>query len=430
MPNHSERAAYALQKLAEADPALGALALWCRHHDTDDATDTPAAWTAGQTIHYGHGFAALAAHEQVGLAAHHILHVAFRHGPRARSMRQRFGERFQADVYNIAADAVVNETLLRAGYALPRPCVALTPLLQDLGAEETVQDRTLGTLDCDALYVLLLHNRHARTFGTAEDTTDTDGRAARIRDTADRLGFAQDLDDDPHDLADDSAENDDAAWLQRLSVAMDQGRAAGRGIGALGFRLSDLPQTRTPWEVHLRGLVTKALMQARHTDYRKPARRWLAMDAAARTAGSDQPAFQPATRQDIGQPRIVVGLDSSGSIDRDRLGIFAAQVAAIARRTQSELHLLIFDEVVHSHTILHGTDMTQAIQAVQFSRDGGTSFSDVIARAMALDPSVIVMLTDLDGPFGDQIPGCPVLWAVPTQTQKTPPFGRVLSLSQ
>ena len=47
----------------------------------------------------------------------------------AEAMRLRLGDRFQPPLYALAADAIVNETLLLAGHVLPRPCVLLSALL-------------------------------------------------------------------------------------------------------------------------------------------------------------------------------------------------------------------------------------------------------------------------------------------------------------
>ncbi|MEM9736880.1 MAG: VWA-like domain-containing protein, partial [Pseudomonadota bacterium] len=387
MAGHSHRAAFALQKLAEDDPALGALALWCKHRDGEGA-EGAAAWTAGETIHYGPAFTALAPHEQVGLAAHHVLHVAFRHGARSNGLRLRFGERYQGDVYNIAADAIVNETLTRAGYALPRPAVTLAALVAKLRLAEPAREKALATLDADALYVLLALDRGGSAGGQS-GTEEDKSRAERVLAAAEQLGFAPDLEDDPSEAPEQLGTADDAEWSQRLAFALEQGRRAGRCLGALGLRLQDLPQVTTPWEVVLRRLMTKALTQDRAPDYRRPARRWLALEGSARQRGTDQPAFLPATRQDRELPRIVIGLDTSGSVDTLRLKNFAAQVTAIARRARAELHLLVFDLTVRSHTLLTGPNIAERIAKIAFARDGGTSFVDVIDEAAALDPSII-----------------------------------------
>lgn len=91
---------------------------------------------------------------------------------------------------------------------------------------------------------------------------------------------------------------------------------------------------------------------------------------------------------------------------------------------------MIFDEEVRSHRRLDGPGLADEISRIEFSRDGGTSFVDVVDRCAAVEPSIIVILTDLDGPFGAAPKGPPVLWAVPSLTDRRAPFGRVLSLAR
>ena len=52
----------------------------------------------------------------------------------------------------------------------------------------------------------------------------------------------------------------------------------------------------------------------------------------------------------------------------------------------------------------------------------------MIAEARALDPSVMVLLTDAAGPCGDA-PETPVIWACPVPVRTPPPFGTVLDLT-
>ena len=77
MPSRSQRAARATGFLAERDPALASLALWCDIHDAPGDTRTQ-----GQTILIGERFTALPLREQIGTLGHHILHVALRHPAR------------------------------------------------------------------------------------------------------------------------------------------------------------------------------------------------------------------------------------------------------------------------------------------------------------------------------------------------------------
>ncbi|MDP5358913.1 MAG: VWA-like domain-containing protein [Paracoccaceae bacterium] len=147
---HSKRASPALRALVEADPALAALSLWCDHRDGD------ATCTDGSTISYGPDFETLARHEPIGVAAHHILHVALRHSARLTHLQTRLGGGFDAALYNLAADALVNEALLLAEYALPRPAVTLTGLLAEALEQDLSPQEALATWDIDRLYFGLI----------------------------------------------------------------------------------------------------------------------------------------------------------------------------------------------------------------------------------------------------------------------------------
>jgi len=404
MTAHTARARAALAHMPETDPALAALALWCDHRDTDGATRTH-----GDTILYGVDFEGLSLPEQVGLAGHHILHVALRHGPRMGAMGARQGPGFADDIYNIAADALVNEALLQAGHALPRPALRLSEVLMAALGPQAAGPEALAQWDLDRLYLALLRDgadgarRHAAQQGTTRD-----------------LAPAKDGD------REDSAAPD---WQGRLSRAMATGQAAGRGLGILSGRLGDGPLPRTPWEQVLRGLVATALTQEPRQTHARPAKRWLAMDAHARSRGGPVPVFAPGTLRQRQRPRIAVGFDTSGSVDDDLAARFAAEITAMARRGGAEITVLFFDETVHATRVIRPGDTPAAWVKPPVQRGGGTAFGDVVDRAAAGDPAMILILTDLDGRFGPVAPRTRLIWAVPDAPAKPPPFGRVLELA-
>ena len=392
----------------EEDPAIAALSLWCAHRDG------PATGTQGSTITYGPDFPDLPPHEQRGLASHHVLHVALRHSARLSDMGERLGDRLDADRWNLAADALVNEALLLAGHALPRPAVTLSALLEDAGHPATDPAAALTDWDVERLYHAL-----ATPPGAAGDEA--------------RRGFAPDLSPEAGDLrrapaaGDHGARrDDDAQWRQHLARALDAGRRAGRGLGTIGHRIADIPTPCTPWELVLRGLLARAVTQAPHPAPTRPARRWLAATAQAARASTAPPGFQPGTHAHARIPRIAIALDASGSIDAARLALFWAEVTGIACRLRAELHLIVFDhEIRHQARIEPGTIPVPPL----LPRGGGTAFAPPIAAARALDAAILVLLTDLDGEPGPA-PRLPVIWAVPDARGLTPPFGRLLDLSR
>lgn len=410
LAGHSERASPALRALAEADPALAALSLWCAHRDGD------ATRTDGSTITYGPEFTRLALHEQIGLAAHHILHVALRHPSRLADMQDRLGGGFDPDLYNLAADALVNEALLLTDHALPRPAVTLTGLLSDALAKTMSPQEALAEWDLDRLYYALK--------GSRQDGGDADGKAR---------AYAQQRKFDP-DIEAASGEGDEAhqveqaaRWQHHVTRAMEIGRQAGRGIGRIGHQIADIPDPRTAWEIILRRSLTNAVMVQPHPSPQRPARRWIAGVAQANRAGSPTPGFEPGQRMLAAVPRIALALDASSSIDDARLALFWAEVSGVARRMRAELHLMVFDDCVRHRAQV---DPTQSrFEVPDMPRGGGTAFIPVVSEARAIGASALVIFTDLEGDPGPPPRGMSVIWALPDAGAVRAPYGQLIDLS-
>ncbi|MEL6958855.1 MAG: VWA-like domain-containing protein [Pseudomonadota bacterium] len=400
---HSKRIQPALARLPEVDPAIAALALWCNWRDDNGPTRT-----TGDTILVGPEFQLLPISEQTGLAAHHVLHVALRHSARRAAAAERYGSRFQARLFDLASDALVNEALLQAHHALPRPCVRANEIAERLPSEDRPAN-LLAEWDCDRLYVVLANHATQRS-GTEDDPVEAYMQAQ---------GFAPDLDGSDPDHAEPEI------WAGRVEQALQAGQRAGSGIGAVLARFGDLPQARVPWEVRLRRLLGKALLQEPRPSHRRPSRVWLARDSQARQDGTIQPAFDPAILRNQRRPRLVVALDTSSSIRDVTLELFASEALSILRRTGAEAHLLGFDTEVHSAIRLRSAS---DLQSLDLKRGGGTDFGPVLAEAEALDPSLIIVLTDLDAPTPSRI-RAPLIWAVPTEPAKVPETGDVLVMN-
>lgn len=412
MTRHARRASPALRALTEVDPALAALALWCRHRD-DDALSGPAE-TEGQDIRYGPAFEALPLHEQIGLAGHHVLHVALGHSARMAEMALRLGDRFDPELWQIATDALVNQAILAAGHALPRPALTLSDLLRGQGAEVDAT-AALAEWDCERLYHRLVQAGGEAARRAAQE------RALRhdLRPESGTKGAAGA--DTPPDRAE---------WHAHLARAMAAGQAAGFGLGVIGHRLADLPRPRTPWEVVLRRLLAGAMTDQPRPSPARPARGWLAASAHALQTGAPLPPWQPRLQRGTAQPRLVLALDASGSVPDATLALMMAEVLGITRRVQGALHLLVFDQGLRIDRPLDPARAEATLRALDLPRGGGTDFAPVLARATALDASVLVILSDMDGPTGPSPPPrFPVIWAAPQPDPPAPPFGRALSMA-
>ncbi|MCY4179306.1 MAG: VWA-like domain-containing protein [Litoreibacter sp.] len=400
---HSARAQRALALLPEIDPAIAMLGLWCSFRDSPERTATE-----GEVIRVGPEFPRLPISEQTGLIAHHILHVALRHSARRSEAQQRYGAGFRAESYDLACDALVNEALLKGGHALPRPAVRAGDIVALLPPNQRPEN-VLSEWDCDRLYAAIAAQSPGR--GTSEE-----GEIERYAATQ---GFEPDLQGSDPETAEPEV------WAGRVDQALSAGRNAGSGIGAALNAFGDLPRARVPWEIRLRRMLHKALSRHPRQSHRRPARTWLARDALARQGGGAQPVFEPGQVRQDKRPRLVVALDTSSSIDARALNLFAAEAISAIKRSGAEAYLLGFDTEVHFKERFERAD---AIKALQLRRGGGTDLDPVLSDASALDPSFIVVLTDLDAPMRI-VPLAPVIWAVPAEPSVRPGFGEVLVLN-
>jgi predicted metal-dependent peptidase len=399
----SARATQAIAHLGEVDAALAVLALWCRHRDGTGPTATE-----GETILYGPGFNLMALPEQVGLVAHHVLHVALRHSARSAGLAERLGDAFDPVLFTLAADAIINETLVLAGHAIPRPSVILTELLAEAGMPAPSAVAALEKWDADRL-AMALHSDPAR--------------AKRLRDWAKTRGLNDDLKTGPPER--DGPAQSAADWRNQILRAMEAGRKAGSGIGRLGAILADLAPDQVPWEVMLRSLLARALVERPVPSWSRPSRPYIARLAEAERSGGPVPVFEPGLRRSSQRPRIVVGLDTSSSIDAQTLRLFWAEALGIARRTGAEVHLLAFDEAVHASSPLDPAAWRGPMPE-QVRTGGGTDFTDLFRHTARLQPSILVVLTDMDASF-PAAPRFPVVWAVPGRVE-SPPFGRLIRI--
>jgi predicted metal-dependent peptidase len=145
--------------------------------------------------------------------------------------------------------------------------------------------------------------------------------------------------------------------------------------------------------------------------------------AEAERHGGPVPVFQPGRARMDARPRLVVGLDTSSSINAQAMGLFAAEAEGIARRTGAEVHLMGFDEAVFLTLRLDPAGW-QGLRDLALRRGGGTDYADLFDKAGSLAPAMLVVLSDLDAKL-PPVPGFPVLWAVPRKVA-VPPYGRVL----
>ncbi len=123
--------------------------------------------------------------------------------------------------------------------------------------------------------------------------------------------------------------------------------------------------------------------------------------------------------------RLVIAVDSSGSIDEKLLGIFLGEVNFLMSLIQNyQIELLICDEKIQSHKTFYSGDTLET----SVKGGMGTDFRPVFKfiENEFDDVKLLLYFTDLDGRFPIFEPSYDVKWIVPKS--KEIPFGEVIVL--
>ena len=123
--------------------------------------------------------------------------------------------------------------------------------------------------------------------------------------------------------------------------------------------------------------------------------------------------------------RLVIAIDSSGSVDETLLSEFLSEVNFLMSLVQNyQIELLICDDKIRSHKTFYSGDSLE----VELKGGGGTDFRPVFefCESHFDDVKLLLYFTDLDGFFPKSIPNYEVKWV--TQKEKELPFGELILL--
>ncbi|MBB4199773.1 hypothetical protein CCR94_23980 [Rhodoblastus sphagnicola] len=447
---HDHRGVRAIQRMVEFAPSTGGLALWVGHQDIID-DDAPMVMTDGDRVLYGPAFERLGLPEQTGFVAHEVLHIALRHPQRALDLRRVLGD-LDMQLFNICADAIVNSALGHLGWLrLPASSVFLDELLaQALNVKQDVETALLQW-DVERLYRSIddrgkgaraetgakARASQAEGDGSPRQTGDPlqpsaqpsaqDGpRAARARELGAQIAY-----DLAPNLDAESAPELETEQAREWSERLLRGHAGDGDFSMLRALIADLPRTRTPWRQVLRTRLARGLSRKQAVSWSRPTRSYIANQG--RAGPNRRLPFEPGSCANANAPRIAVIVDVSGSIDDDLLKQFATEIAAISRRQEAGLIVVIGDDRVRRVEVFEpgAFDLRDIdLDDIDFAGGGGTDFTPLLERADLYRPDIGVVLTDLEGPARFQ-PEWPVIWAVPdSHARAAPPFGQKLALAR
>ena len=206
---------------------------------------------------------------------------------------------------------------------------------------------------------------------------------------------------------------------KEIDQAIRQGAIlAGKVGGNVDRSFTDLMSAKVDWKEALREFVSSVSQGKDDSTWRKPNRRWLQHDI-----------YMPSTISES-MGRVVVAIDTSGSIYGEVLNRFISEVASVMQNMNPEqVDLLYWDCEVAGHEVYGLNDADRMTSSTKPKGGGGTS-PKCITQYMhkhKIDPVCAIILTD--GYVGNDWGGqwnCPTLWTITSDIKS--PIGQTIKI--
>lgn len=367
-----------LLRITNKSAFFAALAL---HARLEASSEIPTAATDGSAVYINPEFwNSLSSAEQDGVLLHEVLHAALTH------VSRRAGR--DPKLWNIAADIVVNGIILKEGWTLP---------------EQRVRDTRFEHLAVEEVYEKLLRDANLPPPLIADLLEDAPDDANEKRAGMSKAGDGK-----------KSREQADGFWknaLEQAQMVADANRVGDVPAGILR-ELKSATNVQLDWRTYLWRYLTQT-----PTDFSNFDRRFVGRGVYLDTIDGES-------------VRVLVCVDTSGSVDDSELQVFLGEVLGILRAyPHLECDLFFADAELHGpYPLKPRAPLPKPIGG------GGTDFRPFFERIASHrflhNQTVAIYLTDGYGTFPERAPRCPVLWVVPPgglDVEKFP-FGEAVKL--
>jgi len=370
--------------------------------------------TDGQRILYNPGFVeSVSAAVLRTLLAHEVMHCALAHHCRRGNRDLR--------TWNEAADFAINPILTKNGMELWEGAL-VDPQYDHLSAEEIYArlHKSGGSGGGS-------EQQSNSGCGSANDCQTSAGTESASGPNPPKVSAGCDGHDEPspgefgavldatdpegHPASQAEITRQQIEWSTATEQALNTARASGHTPLDVERPVRESRQSLQDWRAILRAFVSATT--ASNYRWSPPNRRHIG-------AGLYLPSIE---RTGVG--RIVIGVDTSGSIGERELAQFAGEITAISEETQPEaIHVVYCDASVKS---VQEFGPSEPI-GLQPKGGGGTDFRPVFqwVEENDIEPACLLYLTDLYCNSYPDVPHYPVLWV--TNSHKNAPFGETVRI--
>lgn len=411
-------------------PGFAGVALLPQYYivDSNDAKfGKQIAFTDGLGIYVCKKFFKESPKAQAFILIHEVMHVALRHPQRGLALRKNrlaAGLPWSSEVFNWAVDAIVNFGLKKINSWVQEPSIPLITF-ENLLKPEVLQATPAHRWSAEKLFTYLMDEviSPAIASGASKEVSDC-GKDNLPKNYDKFLDIEQPLDSN-------TVQEDTTAESRNWEGRLKRAAAGDRAGGIMREILFDIPVATTPWRHILRRFVSEAVMPQTQVRPSKPSKHNIAYSAFyANTANSNLVPFFPAYQPKPGIRKLVIVVDTSGSIDDAMCEYFASEIQSIRSKLGCDLTIITCDAEVHQTINVSAyDDLKKVIKANQgFKGNGGTDFRPGVAAAeKCKGAAAIIYLTDMMGPYPSKC-SLPLLWASILSDYTKPPVGRVLVL--
>lgn len=333
--------------------------------------------TNGTRIKYNSKFVRGLPLSQVkGVLKHEVMHIVSMHHVRRQ---QRDPQK-----WNMAADYVINAILALDNVDLP---------------PEGLIDKKYADFSTEHVYNML------------PDPPEEDGNGPGKRPSWDFGGVEDAPGSEDEHVRSQIEEDTKVEILQAHNTAKVMGKLPA-GIERL---IESVRESRMPWKQ----ILARFFRATAKSDYSwlRPNRRFLASGL-----------YLPSLHSDALGP-LVIGIDTSGSVQGPELEQFFGVVNGILKQTRPEsVHIVYCDAAVANTQIFRADDYPIKVGKFQPKGGGGTDFVPVFdyVKEKKLKPVALLYLTDMYGRFPDKAPNYPTIWCATSQVKA--PFGKTLEI--
>jgi len=340
--------------------------------------------TDGKCIMYSPKFVEeISADEILGVLCHEVLHVTNAHHLRRGKRNPR--------LWNVACDYAINPIVVASGMKLPAGAL-ISEDFRNMSAEQ--------------IYKLLEEEAKANDDGGSGANAPKGTKHIPDGDAWDMGGVRDKVRADGQPMSQSEIEVEQSEVMTRVAQAAQAAEMQGKLPAVLKRLISEAMKPSVDWRDQLRRMFSSTIP----ADYT-----WARGNRRYLSSGMYLPSH---LREGVGE--IVVGIDTSGSIQGALLDAFFAEVKAIYEDADPErIHLVWCDSKVHKvQTFERGEELIPEPVG-----GGGTDFRPVFdwIKEQGIEPQALIYLTDMYGTFPAEAPSYPVIWAKTTSVSA--PFG-------